>query len=53
MNYKITKDILIIFHNGSPYDYHLVIKELEGEFKCLGEYITFSISNNKKKYKKR
>ena len=40
-----------MFHNGSKYDYHLVIKklaeELKGEFECLGEnkekYITFSV----------
>ena len=57
MNYKITKDIPIIFHKGSIYDYHLIIKELlkefEGEFECLGEntetYITFSVPINKKK----
>ena len=38
-------------HNGSRYDYHLVIKKLaeefKGEFECLGEntekYITFSV----------
>ena len=56
MNYKITKDIPVIFHNDSTYDYHLIIKglakELEGEIECLGEntekYITFSISINKK-----
>ena len=60
MNYKITKDIPVIFHNGSTYDYHLIIKELvkefEGEFECLGENtetcITFSISINKKITKK-
>ena len=28
MNYKITKDIPVIFHNGSTYDYHLIIKGL-------------------------
>ena len=40
-----------MFHNGSTYDYHFIIKELadefEGEFECLGEntekYITFSV----------
>ena len=40
-----------IFHNGSTYDYHFVIKKLaeefEGEFECLGEkterYVTFSV----------
>ena len=46
-----TKQIPIIFHNGSTYDYHFIIKELvkefEGNFECLGEntekYITFSV----------
>ena len=40
-----------MFHNGSTYDYHFVIKKLvkdfEVEFECLGEntekYITFSV----------
>ena len=40
-----------MFHNGSTYDYHFIIKnlaeEFEGEFTCLGEntekYITFSV----------
>ena len=48
MNYKISKNIPIVFHNGSRYDYHFIIKELakeiEGQFECLGKnterYIT-------------
>ena len=40
-----------MFHNGSTYDYHFIIKDLagecEGEFECLGvnteKYITFSV----------
>ena len=40
-----------MFHNGSTYDYHLVIKELakefNGNFDCLGEntekYVKFSV----------
>ena len=28
MNYKITNDIPVICHNGSTYDYHLIIKGL-------------------------
>ena len=51
LRYKIPKEIPILFHNGSTYDYHFIIKELaeefEGEFECLGEntekYITFSV----------
>ena len=32
LRYKIPKQIPIIFHNGSTYDYHFVIKELVKEF---------------------
>ena len=45
-----------MFHNGSTYDYHFIIKELvkefNGNFECLGEntekYITFSVPIKKK-----
>ena len=41
LRYKDPKNIPVIFHNGSTYDYHFVIKELAGEFdgnfECLGE----------------
>ena len=48
---KAPKEIRVVFHNGSAYDDHFIIKqlaeELEGEFKYLGEnaekYITFSV----------
>ena len=61
LRYKILKEIPVVFHNGSTYDYHFIIKELaeefEGEFECLGEnkekYITFLVSNQKGNYKKR
>ena len=51
LRYKIPKEIPIVFHNGSTYDYHFIIKELvkesEGNFECLGEntekYIIFSV----------
>ena len=56
LRYKIPKNIPLIFHNGSTYDYHFVIKELacefEGNIECLGEntekYITFSVPIKKK-----
>ena len=39
LRYKIPKEIPEVFHNGSTYDYHFIIKQLteefEGEFKCL------------------
>ena len=52
LRYKApNKKIPAVFHNGSTYDYHFIIKELaeesEGQFECLGEntekYITFSV----------
>ena len=56
LRYKIPKEIPIVFHNGSTYDYHFIIKELvkefEGNFECLGEntekYITFSVPIKKR-----
>ena len=53
---KVPKETPVVFHNGSIYDYHFIIKELlkefEGNFDCLGEntekYITFSVPLNKK-----
>ena len=49
--YKISKEIPLVFHNGSTYDYFFIVKQLASEFKgyfhCLGEntekYITFSV----------
>ena len=39
--YNTPRKIPIIFHNGSSYDYHFIIKELakefDGDFECLGE----------------
>ena len=51
LRYNTPKKIPIVFHNGSTYDYHFVIKKLAEEFKsnfeCLGEntekYITFLV----------
>ena len=62
LRYKVPKKIPVVFHNGSAYDYHFIIKQLaeefKGQFECLGEntekYITFSVpikkevANNKK-----
>ena len=51
LRYKTQKEIPVVFHNGSTYDYHFIINELsnksEVQFECLGEntekYITFSL----------
>ena len=51
LRYKTPKEIPIVLHNGSTYDFHFIIKELakefEGEFECLDEntekYITLSV----------
>ena len=56
LNYKIPKEIPVVFHNGSTYDYHFIIKQLAREFKdyfnCLGEntekYITFFVPIKKR-----
>ena len=56
LRYKIPKEIPVVFHDGSTYDYHFIIKELakefEGNFECLGEntekYITFPVPIKKK-----
>ena len=56
LRYKVSTEIPVVFHNGSTYDYHFIIKELvkefEGNFDCLGEntekYITFSVPLKKK-----
>ena len=41
LRWKIPKEIPVVFHNGSTYDYHFIIRELaeecEGELECLGE----------------
>ena len=51
LRYNASKEITVVFQNGSTYDYHFIIKELtrefEGQFECLGEnpdrYFTFSV----------
>ena len=56
LRYKIPEEIPVVFHNGSTYDYHFIIKKLvkdfDGNFECLGEntekYITFSVPIKKK-----
>ena len=51
LKYKVPKKIPVVFHNGSTYDWHFIIKQLaqefEDQFECLGEntekYFTFSV----------
>ena len=55
LNCKIVKEIPVLFHNGSVYDYHFIIKylarECNGNFECLGKntkkYISFTVSFKK------
>ena len=39
LRYKIPKEISVVFHNGSTYDYHFIIKQLAREFKGYFEYL--------------
>ena len=51
LRFKTPKEIPVVFHNDSKYDYHFIIKNLaegfEGDFECLAEntekYTTFSV----------
>ena len=51
LRYKIQREIPVVLHNGSTYDYHFIIRELAKQFKgnmeCIREnmekYITFSV----------
>ena len=51
LKYRATKKVPVVFHDGSTYDYHFIIKQLarefKGSFECLGENtekcITFSV----------
>ena len=49
LRYKVSKEVPVVFHNGSTYD---LVKEFEGNFDCLGKktekYITFSVPLKKK-----
>ena len=55
LRYKIPKEIPVVLHNSSTYDYHFIInkrtKEFYGQLECLGEntekYITFSVPISK------
>ena len=61
LKYSVPKEITIVFHNGSNYDYHVITKktveELERQFTCLGEntekFISFSVPIAKELIKKK
>ena len=48
---KVPNEIVVVFHKGSKYDFHLIVKELgnetDGQFDCIAEnsekYKTFSV----------
>ena len=41
LKYSIPKEITVVFHNESNYDYHFIkrelVEEFEWQFNCLGE----------------
>ena len=42
LRYKVSKEIPIVFHNDSTYDYFIIkqlTEEFEGEFECLEKKI--------------
>ena len=51
LRYEAPKEIPVVSHNGSKYDYHFIIKELaeefDGQLECLAEniekFVTFSV----------
>ena len=51
LKYSVPKNMTIVFHNGSNYDYHIIIKEsaeyFKKQFTCLEEntekYMTFPL----------
>ena len=45
LRYKVPKEIPIVFHNRSTYDYHFIIKKLAEEFKGEFEYLGENTKN--------
>ena len=45
LRYKIPKEIPIVFHNGSTYDYHFITKELVKEFDGNFEWLVKILRN--------
>ena len=53
LRYQILTEIPVVFHNGSTYDYHFIIKELaeefKGQFECLGGNVYNFFSTNQER----
>ena len=53
LRHKVPKKISVVFHNGSTYDYHFIIKQLaedfKGQFECLGENTEKQSEKNNRK----
>ena len=47
LKFNVPDEIPVVFHNGSNYDYHLIIKELAKEFEEKNEFL----GENTEKYK--
>ena len=39
LKYRTLKQIPVVFHNGSKYDYHFIIRELAEDFERQFEYL--------------
>ena len=50
--FNVSNEIPVVFHRGSNYDYHFIIKELanefEGQFECIQRKVQNFFSSNKK-----
>ena len=55
LRYKTPKQIPVVFHKGSKYDYHFIIKKLakefDGQLENTEKYNTFSVPFKKHKLK--
>ena len=47
LKFNVSNEIPVVFHNGSNYDYHFMIKKLANEFEGQFEFL----GDNKEKYK--
>ena len=47
LRFNVPNEIPVVFHNGSNYDYHFIVKELANEFKGKFEYLGENTENDK------